>query len=235
MNDQCSRILIAAADPAVVALEQPIAAAGFQTRCAGDVGRFERLLKREHFDLLVLDFRIPDSNGLDLCGCLRSRGIATPVVMLTARECEKERIECLDIGADDCLAKPCNTQELVARIRAILRRIRRPVGAPELADQPVRFGPFQLDLSHRQLKKGDATVPLTTGDFALLSALVRNSGQPMSRDQLKAVISKREYTAEDRSVDVRIARLRRLIENDVTAPRFLQTVWGFGYVMMPGS
>jgi two-component system phosphate regulon response regulator OmpR len=104
-----------------------------------------------------------------------------------------------------------------------------------MSDRPVRFGPFQLDLSHRLLKKGDSTVPLTTGDFALLSALVRNPGQPMSRDQLKAVISKREYTADDRSVDVRIARLRRLLESDVATPRYLQTVWGFGYVMVPGN
>lgn len=235
MNDQCSRILVAGTDSAVVALEQPLINAGFRARSVGDAARVSRLLEREHFDLLILDHQIPGSNGLELCSQLRARGIATAIVMLTAHDCERDRVQCLEIGADDCLAKPCNADEVIARVRAILRRIRRPVGAPEMSDRPVRFGPFQLDLSHRQLKKGDSTVPLTTGDFALLSALVRNPGQPMSRDQLKAFISKREYTADDRSVDVRIARLRRLLESDVATPRYLQTVWGFGYVMVPGN
>lgn len=235
MNDQSSRILIAGADETVVGLEQPIANAGFRTRCAGDAQRVRRLLDREHFDGLILDQQIPGGNGLELCSALRARGVGTAIFMLTGRDCEKQRVQCLEMGADDCVGKPCHPDEVVARLRAILRRIRRPVGAPELADRPVQFGPFQLDLSHRLLKKGDSTVPLTTGDFALLSALVRNPGQPMSRDQLKAVISKREYTADDRSVDVRIARLRRLLEGDTTSPRYLQTVWGFGYVMVPGN
>ena len=235
MNDKSSRILLASTDPVVSALEQSMSQAGFRTRCVGEVGRAHRLVEREHFDLLILDHQLPDGNGLEFCSRLRQRGVDMPMVMLTARECEKDRIRSLELGADDCVAKPFNAAEVIARVRAILRRIRRPVGAPELADVPVRFGPFQLDLSHRLLKNGDRTVRLTTGDFALLSALVRNPGQPMSRDQLKAVISKREYTAEDRSVDVRIARLRRLLESDAAAPRYLQTVWGFGYVMVPGS
>jgi DNA-binding response OmpR family regulator len=235
INDKQGRILIATADPAQTALEQSIVQAGFTTRRVGDAIRMLRLLEREHIDVLILDHQLPDSNALELCGQLRQRGIDTPIVLLTLREADCERVKALEAGADDCVVKPCNAAELIARMRAILRRTRRPAGAPENIGLPVQLGPYQLDLTHRLLKKGDITVSLTTGDFALLSALARNPGQPMSRDQLKAVVSKRAYTAEDRSIDVRIARLRRLLESNAAQPRYLQTVWGFGYVMVPGN
>jgi len=207
--------------------------AGFHVRGVGDVKQTLRLIEREHFDLIVLDLMLPDGDGMEVCAQLRSRGFEIPVLMLTAKGDDKDRIAGLELGADDYLAKPCNALELVARVRAILRRSRLPPpGAPLAAAQTITFGPYEFDLAHRQLKKGNDDIALTTGDFALLSALVKHAGSPLSRDRLQALVTGREHLPFDRSIDVRVARLRRLIEDDPAKPRFIQTVWGFGYVMV---
>ena len=207
--------------------------AGFQVRGVGDVKQTLRLIEREHFDLIVLDLMLPDGDGMQVCAQLRAKGYQTPVLMLTAKGDDQDRIAGLELGADDYLAKPCNALELVARVRAILRRSRPlPPGAPDIAADTVQFGPYAFDLAHRELRKDGESITLTTGDYALLAALVKNAGNPLSRDRLQALVTGREHLPFDRSIDVRVARLRRLIEDDPAKPRYIQTVWGFGYVMV---
>ncbi|MGH8771499.1 MAG: winged helix-turn-helix domain-containing protein, partial [Burkholderiales bacterium] len=157
-----------------------------------------------------------------------------PIIMLTAKGDEVDRIVGLELGADDYLPKPFNPRELVARINAVLRRRERrpPAGAP-VAHEPITFGKVTLDLATRTLSRDGAEIPLTTGEFALLKALVTHPKLPLTRDKLMELARGREMEAFDRSIDVQISRLRRLIEDDPSKPRYIQTVWGFGYVFVP--
>ena len=154
--------------------------------------------------------------------------------ILTAKGDDVDRIVGLELGADDYLAKPFNPRELVARINAVLRR-RRPIvpGAPLQADGPITFGPCALDLAARMLTRDGQPIQLTTGEFALLKALVDHPHQPLSREKLMELARGRDLEPFDRTIDVQVSRLRKLIEENPSAPRFIQTVWGFGYVFVP--
>ncbi len=214
-------------------LERYLGQAGFRVRGAGNAAAMARELAAHHADLIVLDLMLPDGNGLDLCRKLRADGIETPVIMLTAKGDDVDRIVGLEIGADDYLPKPCNPRELVARIRAVLRRRPRPaVGAPQAQQPTVRFGRFSFDPATRQLLDGDNPVKLTSGEFAVLAALVAHPFQTLSREKLIALARGRSHEAFDRSIDVMVSRLRRMIEDDPRQPRWLQTVWGEGYVFV---
>jgi two-component system phosphate regulon response regulator OmpR len=155
--------------------------------------------------------------------------------MLTAKVEDVDRIVGLEVGADDYLPKPFNPRELLARIHAVLRR--RPTleapGAPALEPQTVTFGPFEFDLALRRLSKDGEQMALTTGEYSMLKALVRHPRQPLSRDKLAQLARGREFEPFDRSLDVQISRLRKMIEPDPTQPRYIQTVWGVGYVFVP--
>ena len=193
-------------------------------------------MTRENFDLLVLDLMLPGEDGLTLCRQLRAENNAIPIIMLTARGEDVDRIIGLEMGADDYLAKPFNPRELLARIHAVLRRrpaARTPPAAPTQEQQLVRFGAFELNLANRQLQRGNEPITLTSGEFALLKALVLNPRVPLSRDKLTEMARGKEYQATDRSIDVQMSRLRKLIEADPGRPIYLQTVWGFGYVFIP--
>jgi len=138
------------------------------------------------------------------------------------------------MGADDYLPKPFNPRELLARIHAVLRRqSTTPPGAPEGGEPAIRFGNIEVDFAARALKRGDELLPLTTGEFAVLKVLLQHPRQPLSRDKLMALARGREQGPFDRAIDVQISRLRKLIESDPAQPRYLQTVWGFGYVFVP--
>ena len=155
--------------------------------------------------------------------------------MLTAKGDEVDRIIGLEMGADDYLPKPFNPRELVARINAVLRR-KTPdevPGAPSESSQVFEFGGFTLDLSTRSLKKNGEPVNLTTGEFSVLKVFARHARQPLSREKLMELARGREYEVFDRSLDVQISRLRKLIEIDPTNPQYIQTVWGLGYVFIP--
>lgn len=207
---------------------------GFQVRGVADGAQMRHALDRGHFDLIVLDLMLPGEDGLTLCRDLRGRGDMTPVVMLTAKGDEIDRIIGLEIGADDYLPKPVSPRELLARIRAVLRRT-APVaaGAPQAQGGRVEIGPLRLDLATRVLSREGVDVLLTTAEFAVLSVLLRHPHQPLSRDRLMSLAHGREHQAFERSIDVTIARLRKLIEQDSHAPRVIQTVWGVGYVFVP--
>lgn len=208
---------------------------GLAASAVGDGAALDRELARRHVDLIVLDLMLPGEDGLSICRRLRGAGLETPIVMLTAKGDDIDRIIGLEIGADDYLPKPGNPRELVARIRAVLRRGRAPVGAPRASAERVRFGAFVLDLGTRELLRGEESLKLTTGEFAVLAAMVQRPRQPLTRDQLMSFARGREHEAFERSMDVMISRLRRLVEDDPKRPRWLQTIWGHGYVFVPDS
>lgn len=208
---------------------------GFAVRAVHDAIEMNRHLAREHYDLMILDLMLPGEDGLSICRRLRGGGEKMPIIMLTAKGDEVERIVGLEIGADDYLPKPFNPRELVARIQAVLRRQppAAPPGAPSTDHQVVEFGPFRLDLAARSLMRAGTEVPLTTGEFALLKVLTQHPRNPLSRDKLMELARGREFGAFDRSIDVQVSRLRKLIETDPSKPAYIQTVWGFGYVFIP--
>ena len=208
---------------------------GFDVMQAEDAKALNRILLRETVDLIVLDLMLPGEDGLSICRRLRAANDKTPIIMLTAKVEDVDRIVGLEVGADDYLGKPFNPRELLARIHAVLRR-RPPAeapGAPSSENEVVKFGPYSFDLATRSLVKGDQELPLTTGEFAMLKALVRHPRQPMSRDKLAQMARGREFEPFDRSLDVQVSRLRKMLETDAAAPRYIQTVWGVGYVFVP--
>lgn len=208
---------------------------GFEVLQAEDGKALTRMLLREPVDLIVLDLMLPGEDGLSICRRLRAANDRTPIIMLTAKGEDVDRIVGLEVGADDYLGKPFNPRELLARIHAVLRR--RPLieapGAPSIEQEMVSFGPFAFDLGARTLRRGTEDLPLTTGEFAMLKALVRHPRQPLSREKLAQLARGREFEPFDRSLDVQVSRLRKLIELDATSPRYIQTVWGVGYVFIP--
>ena len=193
-----------------------------------------RLMERENFHLLVLDLMLPGEDGLSICRRLRQQDNEIPIIMLTAKGDEVDRIIGLEMGADDYLPKPFNPRELLARIRAVLRRKSKELpGAPTQEETLVKFGPFVFNLATREMHKGDQLMPLTSGEFAVLKVLVSHAREPLSRDKLMNIARGRDYSAMERSIDVQVSRLRRMIEDDPTNPRYIQTVWGLGYVFVP--
>ena len=208
---------------------------GFNVVVAESAQAMNRLWIRERFDLLVLDLMLPGEDGLSICRRLRGAGEKTPIIMLTAKGEDLDRILGLEMGADDYLPKPFNPRELVARINAVLRRIGpdEAPGAPSETPQTFKFGDFMLDLGTRTLKKNGEPVSLTTGEFSVLKVFARHARQPLSREKLMSLARGREYEVFDRSLDVQISRLRKLIEPDPANPLYIQTVWGLGYVFIP--
>jgi two-component system, OmpR family, phosphate regulon response regulator OmpR len=208
---------------------------GFAIETAQDGVAMDRLLARERFDLIVLDLMLPGQDGLAICRRLRAAENDIAIIMLTAKGDEIDRIVGLEMGADDYLPKPFNPRELTARIQAVLRRKTPPpnAGAPTVKESTVRFGPYTLELSTRRLARDDAPIPLTTGEFALLRVLASNPRVPLTRDKLLDLARGREHEYFDRSIDVQVSRLRRLLEPDPGNPRYIQTVWGVGYVFVP--
>jgi two-component system, OmpR family, phosphate regulon response regulator OmpR len=236
MKESAARILIVDDDIRTSALlERYLADQGFTVHTMGNGRRLEQALHERHVDLVVLDLMLPGEDGLSICRRLRGTGIDVPIIMLTAKGDEVDRIVGLEIGADDYVPKPFNPRELVARINAVLRRRHASIapGAPAQHEGVIRFGEFELNLATRLLKKADRILALTTGEFAVLEALASHPRVPLSRERLMELARGREYGAYDRSMDVQISRLRRILEQEPSNPRYIQTVWGFGYVFVP--
>lgn len=206
---------------------------GFDTLLLPDTRQLDAYLERYHPHLVVLDLMMPGEDGLAACRRLRARGETLPVIMLTARDETVDRVIGLEMGADDYVGKPFDPRELVARIEAVLRRGARPAAAPDPAGGVLRFGEWTFDRGARQLSRGGEPVALTSGEFALLNALVANASRPMKRERLLELTRGDESESFDRAIDVQMHRLRRLIEDDPAHPRYLQTVWGVGYTFVP--
>ena len=207
----------------------------FEVTLAADSASLNRLMQRESFDLIILDQMLPGEDGLSIIRRLRAANDRTPIIMLTAKGDDVDRIIGLEMGADDYMQKPFNPRELVARVHAVLRR-QIPNDTPGGAMHDigaVSFGPFVFDLGTRTLSRDGVRLNLTTGEFSVLKVLVRHPRIPLSREKLMLLARGREYGAFDRSLDVQISRLRKLIEPNPQNPRFIQTVWGVGYVFVP--
>ncbi|HMV05794.1 MAG TPA: response regulator [Accumulibacter sp.] len=207
---------------------------GYDTLLLPDTRQLDAFLERYQPQLLILDLMLPGEDGLSACRRLRGRGEARPIIMLTARDEPVDRVIGLEMGADDYLGKPFDPRELVARIEAVLRRGGRPP-ASEPQRGTVRFGEWLFDRSTRQLLKDGCPVALTSGEFALLNVLVTHANQTMKRERLIELTRREGSDSFDRAIDVQIHRLRRLLESDPAQPRFLQTVWGVGYVFVPDA
>ncbi len=236
MNDTRSKILVVDDDLRLrQLLERYLSEQGFAVKAVPDAQTMDRALERELYDLIVLDLMLPGEDGLAICRRLRGAANAISVIMLTAKGDEVDRIVGLEVGADDYLPKPFSPRELVARINAVLRRRSAPPppGAPALTDETVSFGRVSVNLGTRELERDGEKTLLTSGEFGLLRVLLEHPRQPMSRDKLMELARGREYEVFDRAIDVQISRLRKLVEEDPGKPRYIQTVWGFGYVFVP--
>ncbi len=184
-------------------LERYLTEQGFQVRSVANAEQMDRLLTRESFHLMVLDLMLPGEDGLSICRRLRSQSNPMPIIMVTAKGEEVDRIVGLEIGADDYIPKPFNPRELLARIRAVLRRQANELpGAPSQEEAVIAFGKFKLNLGTREMFREDEPMPLTSGEFAVLKALVSHPREPLSRDKLMNLARGREYSAMERSIDV---------------------------------
>jgi len=235
MTQETTKILVVDDDLRLRSLlERYLKEQGFLVRTAADAEQMDRFLERENYHLLVLDLMLPGEDGLSICKRLRGNDNKIPIIMLTAKGDEVDKIIGLELGADDYLSKPFNPRELLARIKAVMRRQTNDVpGAPATEEKMVEFGEFKLNLATREMHQNETVINLTSGEFAVLKSLVTHPRKPLSRDKLMNLARGRDYSALERSIDVQVSRLRRLLEIDPAKPRYIQTVWGIGYVFVP--
>ncbi len=214
-------------------LQRYLTEQSFDIKTVADSKEMDAALALESVDLLVLDLMLPGEDGLAICRRLRANKVITPIIMLTARGDEVDRIIGLEMGADDYLPKPFNPRELLARINAVLRRHEQSPNDANTKQDTFNFGEFVFNSSSRSLSKNGMQITITSGEFALLKVFTEHPRQPLSRDRLMQLARGRELDVFDRSIDVQVSRLRRIVEPDPAHPRYLQTMWGFGYVFIP--
>lgn len=206
---------------------------GYRVSMAADGKEMRRVLADAQIDLIVLDLMLPVEDGLALCRDLRAAKSAIPIIMLTAKGDEIDRVLGLEMGADDYVAKPFSGRELLARIKAVLRRT-RAIPRPQAAEQlqtVYRFGRWALNTAKREMESDDDLIlPLSSGEYNLLLALVRHPQKVLSRDQLLDLTKGRSATPLDRSIDLQVSRLRKKIEDNPKNPEIIKTAWGDGYV-----
>jgi two-component system phosphate regulon response regulator OmpR len=212
--------------------------AGFAVSTAEGGAALRRILEERPADLVVLDINMPGEDGLSLARYLRAN-VKVGIVMLTAAGEVVDRIVGLEMGADDYIAKPVELRELLARVRAVLRRVSAaapPVGEVAAVTQRMRFGPCQLDLdAHKLYDAAGEEVAITSMEFDLLKAFAEHPNRVLSRDQLLDLAHNKDWEPFDRSIDIRIARLRRKIESDPAKPQVIKTVRGAGYIFVPNA
>ena len=232
MSAHGKRLLVVDDDPKLRdLLHRYLVAQQFEVALAGDGPSMNRLLQRERWDLIILDLMLPGEDGLSLARSLRGRS-NVPILMLSARGEEIDRVVGLEMGADDYLAKPFSPRELLARLRALLRRSQ---GQREPGPQAAHsgFGPYQLDVASHRLTRDGAEVKLSTAEFALLRIFVEHPLRVLSRDVLIDMLKGYERNPFDRSIDTRVTRLRRKIELNPAEPAYIRTVRGEGYLFNP--
>lgn len=217
-------------------LQRYLSQQGWTVETLPDARDIDRKLARNRPDLVVLDVMMPGEDGLAVVRRLRAQGEQIPVIMLTARGEDIDRILGLEMGADDYLPKPFNPRELLARIQSVLRRHAHTPAVTAANDDidDIPFGNCVLHPSRRELTRDGQMLPLTTAEYAVLLALATHPRRPLTREQLmELALGKGGGESQDRSIDVHVSRLRKLIEDGEGAPRYLQTVWGYGYVFVP--
>jgi two-component system OmpR family response regulator len=209
---------------------------GLRVSVAADGRAMRKVLADSRIDLILLDLMLPGEDGLSLCRSVRAES-RIPIIMLTAKGDEVDRVIGLEMGADDYLPKPFGSRELVARIRAVLRRSQETSAAqakPSVRPKQYHFDRWRLDVGARELLREDGVaLPLSTGEFDLLIVLVERPQRVLSRDQLLDLARGRAANALDRSIDTQVSRLRRKLEQDPSDPKLIKTVWGGGYMFTP--
>jgi len=214
-------------------LQQYLTAQGYRVATVADGVAMDAYLADHRIDLVILDLMLPGEDGLSLARKLRAQG-DLPIIMLSARGEDIDRIVGLEVGADDYLAKPFNPRELLARIRALLRRSDNSHDAAGGAST-LHFGDFVLNIDTHDLRRNGSNVPLTAGEFNLLRIFVEHPNRVLSRDSIMDMLKGYERSPFDRSIDVRVTRLRRKIEADPNNPAYIRTVWGEGYLFASGG
>ncbi|MDP2409506.1 MAG: response regulator [Pseudolabrys sp.] len=205
---------------------------GFRVSGAADGRAMRKVLADNRIDLILLDLMLPGEDGLALCRAVRAES-NLPIIMLTAKGDEVDRVIGLEMGADDYLGKPFGSRELIARIKAVLRRSqdKAPAAGPEGRPKRYSFERWELDTGARALlRDGTVTVPLSTGEYDLLIALVERPQRVLNRDQLLDLARGRSTAGLDRSIDTQVSRLRKKLETDPADPQIIKTVWGGGYI-----
>jgi two-component system, OmpR family, phosphate regulon response regulator OmpR len=198
---------------------------GFTVDAAHDAASMDRMLAAKSYEIIVLDLMLPGEDGLSICRRLRAAKSDVPIIMLTAKGDDVERIIGLEMGADDYLPKPFEPRELLARLRSILRRTKG-----ERSSEVLRFGRLEIDADARQVRLDGEPCGLTSYQFAILLVLARRAGRVMSRDALMDLLKNERLEVFDRSIDVHVSRIRAVIEDDPKKPRRVITVRGAGYV-----
>jgi len=210
-------------------LADALEAGGFQVVQTDDGSEALARFRSDRPDLVLLDLMLPELSGIEVCRIIRSES-SVPIVMLTAKDSELDKVVGLELGADDYLTKPFSLRELTARIRALFRRSEQTATSAVAAQSTVDLGRVQVDLAGHRLLRYGAAVPIKPKAFELLAFLLRNPGQAFTRDQLLEHVWGYDYAGETRTVDVHVHWLRSTIEDDAAAPKFIHTVRGVGYV-----
>ena len=210
---------------------------GYTVRGAHDADQMDRLMDREHFSLIVLDYMLPKQDGIQICKRLRENDVTTPIIMLTARTDDLDQVLGLEMGADDYIGKPVKPRVLLARIRAMLRRVTETgSGSADEAggEEPVRlqFNDLVVDRSMREAWLSEESIDLTSAEFDLLWLLASNAGRVLSREEIFTALRGIEYDGQDRSIDVRVSRIRPKIGDDPIHPRRIKTVRSKGYLFV---
>ena len=233
MDAEAASLLVVDDDPEIRELiEAYLTKQGFQVACVGSGEEMFEHLTNHQVDLIVLDLMLPGEHGLSLAGKLKERDI--PIVIISAQGDDVDRIVGLEVGADDYLAKPFNPRELLARIRAVLRRTGLHDEKPQLqGNGAFQFGRYELDRSAHRLTRDGEEVSLTSGEFDLLCVFAEHPNKVLDRDRLLDLLTGAERLPFDRSIDVRVTRLRGKIEQDAGQPRYIRTIWGKGYMFCP--
>ncbi len=237
IENQNTQLLVVDDDPALrELLERYLKEQEYSVTSVEDGITMDAYLAEHDVDLIILDLMLPGEDGLSIARRLRTEKANTPILILSARSDEIDRIVGLEMGADDYLPKPFNPRELVARIRAVLRRQEKSEenSSPEPSGHQIyEFEEFKLDTTTHQFNHQDKEIPLTSGEFELLKVFVEHPNRVLSRDTLVDLLKGFDRSPYDRSVDVRVTRLRRKVESDPANPHFIRTVWGAGYMFTP--
>ena len=205
---------------------------GFQVATAASGEEMDTYLIDHKVDLLILDLMLPGEHGLSIAQRLKKRH-DLPIIIVSAQGDEVDRIVGLEVGADDYLPKPFNPRELLARVRAVLRRASKTLIVEDDLNKEIAFGPFCLNISSHSLSSEGTLIPLTSGEFDLLAILVSNPNKVLHRDRILDLLTGAERSPFDRSIDVRVTRLRAKLEDDPAKPAHIKTIWGKGYMFCP--
>lgn len=235
MDIENAHLLVVDDDPELRELTQKyLQQQGFDVATVDSGESMDTYLGANQVDLLILDLMLPGEHGLSIAQRLKKRA-DLPIIIVSAQGDDVDRIVGLEVGADDYLPKPFNPRELLARVRAVLRRSNRAEVPPGAAPAKVQFGDFSLDLASHRLTQNGISVPLTSGEFDLLAILVSHPNKVLHRDHILDLLTGAERSPFDRSIDVRVTRLRSKLEADPANPLFIKTIWGKGYMFCPNQ